>query len=184
MILFATDEGINLLKTSDHWFADGTFSVIPSVFFQVYTIHDIFHGRVVPCACALLPNKTRPTYDHLFREVATHLNGHVTTDIFFDYDKAAMNSATNIFIGDQRLLFFICLRTYGNTSKTMDWPHCIRTYGNTSKTMDWPHCIRTYGNTSKTMDWPHCIRTYGNTSKTMDWHHCIKRTTILRNLCE
>ena len=36
MIIFATDEGINLLKTSDHWFADGIFSVSPSVFFQVY----------------------------------------------------------------------------------------------------------------------------------------------------
>ena len=33
MIIFATVECLDLLKQSDHWFADGTFSVSPAIFF-------------------------------------------------------------------------------------------------------------------------------------------------------
>ena len=38
LIIFATDDGLDVLRTSDHWFADGTFEVSPAVFFQVYPI--------------------------------------------------------------------------------------------------------------------------------------------------
>ena len=99
LLIFATNEGLSLLESSDHWFADGTCSVSPNTFFQVYTVHAVFHGRVLPCAFALLPNKTQATYDRLFGELATHLNGHVPTDILFDYEKTAMNSAENVFAG-------------------------------------------------------------------------------------
>ena len=39
ILLFATDQGLNLLSTSDNWFGNGTFDVSPDIFFQVYTIH-------------------------------------------------------------------------------------------------------------------------------------------------
>ena len=32
IIIFATDECLNLLEQSDHWFSDGTFSVSPAIF--------------------------------------------------------------------------------------------------------------------------------------------------------
>ena len=48
IIIFATDECLDLHKQSDHWFADGTFSVSPAIFFQVYTVHAICNGKVVP----------------------------------------------------------------------------------------------------------------------------------------
>ena len=81
IIIFATDQCLDLLKQSDHWFDDGTFSVSPAILFQVYTIHAICNGKVVPCVHTLLPNKAEPTYDRLFREIENHLNGHVPTDI-------------------------------------------------------------------------------------------------------
>ena len=48
ILVFATDQALALLRQCDHWFGDGTFSVSPSIFFQVYTIHSIFNGKVVP----------------------------------------------------------------------------------------------------------------------------------------
>ena len=99
MVLFCTDQCLSLLEQSDHWFADGTFSVSPTIFFQLYTIHSICHGKVVPCVYALLPNKTAATYDRLFYQLSTHLNGHVPLDILFDFERAAMNSAMNTFDG-------------------------------------------------------------------------------------
>ena len=47
LLIFATDEGLSLLESSDRWFADVTFSVSPNIFFQVYTVHTVFHGRVL-----------------------------------------------------------------------------------------------------------------------------------------
>ena len=99
IIIFATDQCLDLLRQSDHWFGDGTFAVSPAIFFQVYTIHAICNGKVVPCVYALLPNKAGPTYDRLFREIDNHLNGHIPTDILFDFEQAAMNSARNVFVG-------------------------------------------------------------------------------------
>ena len=47
IIMFATDQALDLLRQSDHWFGDGTFSVSPAIFFQVYTIHVICNGVYV-----------------------------------------------------------------------------------------------------------------------------------------
>ena len=101
ILLFATDQAINLLSTSDSWFGDGTFDASPDIFFffQVYTIHAICHGKVVPCVFGLLPNKQETTYDAMLTELANHLNGHAPTDILFDFERAAMNSAATAFPG-------------------------------------------------------------------------------------
>ena len=99
IIMFATNQALDLLRQSDHWFCDGTFSVSPAIFFQVYTIHAICNGKVIPCVFSLLPNKTGPTYDRLFQEIDNHMNGHVPTDILFDFEQAAMNGARHVFPG-------------------------------------------------------------------------------------
>ena len=99
ILLFATDQALDLLRSSDNWFGDGTFDVSPEIFFQVYTIHAICHGKVVPCMFGLLPNKQEATYNVMMRELNNHLNGHSPTDILFDFERAAMNSAENTFPG-------------------------------------------------------------------------------------
>ena len=92
IIIFAINQCRSLLEQSDNWFANGTFSVSPVCFYQVCTIHAMALDKVVPCVYALLPNKHTTTYDRLFQEVSNHLNGHVPTDILFDFERAAMNS--------------------------------------------------------------------------------------------
>ena len=99
ILVFATDDALSLLRQSDHWFGDGTFSVSPLVFFQVYTIHSICEEKVVPCLFALLPNKTGHTYGRLMAEVDANMNGHAPTDFLFDFEQAAFNAARNTFPG-------------------------------------------------------------------------------------
>ena len=41
---------------------DGTFSVAPDVFYQVYTIHGVIENAVIPLVYALLPNKTQEKF--------------------------------------------------------------------------------------------------------------------------
>ena len=59
IILFATDDTLETLCSSDHWFGDGTFGVSPCIFFQLDTIHAIRNEQIMPCVFALLPNKTQ-----------------------------------------------------------------------------------------------------------------------------
>lgn len=62
ILVFSTAENLRKLGESELWFADGTFKVSPSLFYQVYTIHGSLHGTVVPLVFALLSNKTQSTY--------------------------------------------------------------------------------------------------------------------------
>ena len=46
ILIFTTDDNLMMLKNSPIWAVDGTFSVVPSIFVQLFTIH-IFHDEMV-----------------------------------------------------------------------------------------------------------------------------------------
>ncbi|RWS19111.1 hypothetical protein B4U80_11385, partial [Leptotrombidium deliense] len=48
IILFGTQRNLDLLASSPHWFADGTFKTTPPLFSQIYTIHGIKYNSVLP----------------------------------------------------------------------------------------------------------------------------------------
>ncbi|KAK4876602.1 hypothetical protein RN001_009108 [Aquatica leii] len=54
---------------------NGAFSVAPNLFFQLYTIHVEQYGTVIPAIYALLPNKTKETYQKLLRELKSLIPG-------------------------------------------------------------------------------------------------------------
>ncbi|MCP3668398.1 MAG: hypothetical protein GY696_38925 [Gammaproteobacteria bacterium] len=56
ILIFSTNNNLNVLETSDKWFADGTFSISPPLFTQLYTIHAERMNRVHPLIYALLPD--------------------------------------------------------------------------------------------------------------------------------
>ena len=62
ILIFSTHENLMLLSESQHWFADGTFKVAPSLFHQLYTIHCCCQGFMMPVVFALLPGKTTAVY--------------------------------------------------------------------------------------------------------------------------
>ena len=94
MLTFANELQLTILFKSKHIFIDGTFSVCPPFFDQVFTIHGVHHEHsefsfysfvhvceisllvVVPCVIALLPGRSATIYKQLFQlldEQATDL---------------------------------------------------------------------------------------------------------------
>ena len=69
MLLFASDWGLEQLCIHRNWAADGTFKVSPDVFAQLYTIHASVMGYAVPCAYALLIEKTEAAYRQMLRQL-------------------------------------------------------------------------------------------------------------------
>ena len=100
MILYATPKFLSILSKSNNWFCDGTFKVVPELFFQLYSIHAEFEGY------ALLSNREETTYDTAFRkllEIEPALNPQ---SIMVDFEKAAINALENNFISVISACFF------------------------------------------------------------------------------
>ena len=65
VLIFATQGNMEVLQQSPHWFMDGTFKTVPEIYFQLFTVHSLVNGQVVPCVYALLPNKQQGTYERI-----------------------------------------------------------------------------------------------------------------------
>jgi hypothetical protein len=94
ILIFSTARNINLLATAQHWYADGTFKVVPPLFLQLYTIHGIQDNVAIPLIYALLPNKTEQIYLTLLREIKNLLPVGVAQPqtIMTDFEVAMINA--------------------------------------------------------------------------------------------
>ncbi|CAF1465953.1 unnamed protein product [Rotaria sordida] len=72
MILFATDQQLELLFSSEWIFLDGTFDVCPKQFKQLYTIHCLKFQQNFPCVISLLSGKSTDIYRQLLSELEYH----------------------------------------------------------------------------------------------------------------
>ena len=107
VLVFASEDGLNLLGSTDTWFIDGTFSTAPSQFQQIFCIRAAIGNTHVSVAYALLPSKTQHIYEEcltaildacLQRDIRPSPNTVVT-----DYEIAIHNAvkaaiSTNIHI--------------------------------------------------------------------------------------
>jgi hypothetical protein len=62
MIGYASHFGLHLLRQAEVWSADGTFSVTPPPFYQLYTILAHLDGYAYPSAFVFMPGKKRYMY--------------------------------------------------------------------------------------------------------------------------
>jgi len=92
ILIFGTDITSSLLAQSPNWFMDGTFAIVPELFFQLYTVHALIGGDVISCLYFLLPNKTTETYERVFMEIKALIPNAQPATVMMDYEKAAMNS--------------------------------------------------------------------------------------------
>ena len=61
-IIFATKDNLEVLGQCDQWFADGTFKS-SHLFLQLYVIHGLKNGIVIPLVYALMTNQSENAYD-------------------------------------------------------------------------------------------------------------------------
>jgi len=80
------------MSECDNWFFDGTFSVAPPIFTQLYTIHEVYYSNVIPNVYILLPDKKEKTHRHMF-EILKSLKPNLNPkSIMIDYERAALNA--------------------------------------------------------------------------------------------
>jgi hypothetical protein len=73
IIAYASNFGLNLLRRADTWSSDGTFSVCPEPFFQLYSVHAHVGMRSYPAAFLFLPGKKRLHYHEALNALKEHV---------------------------------------------------------------------------------------------------------------
>ena len=58
MLIFTTDANLRCLSECDTLYVDGTFKTCSSLSTQMYSIHGLYNGHIVPLAFSLLSDKT------------------------------------------------------------------------------------------------------------------------------
>ena len=90
------------------WFGDGTFKVVPELFFQLYTVHTKIGVNYPPCIYFLLPDKTENTYRRMVDILKELLPDIIPDIILLDFEKAAHNAFQSGYIdSDISGCFFI-----------------------------------------------------------------------------
>ena len=92
IFIFASEIGLQILRESEHWYADGTFKVCPEIFYQLYNVG----GSIFPCVFSLLPNKTEATYRRFFEQIFHLLENNNLQDILVDFERAATNAIEHL----------------------------------------------------------------------------------------
>ena len=79
MIIFATDANLRRLSACDTVYMDGTFKACPKLYSQLFTIHGLHNGYVVPLVFVLLSSKKSDAYYKLFNKLrdAIAANGEI-----------------------------------------------------------------------------------------------------------
>ena len=64
IVIFSCRTNLDILRTMETVFVDGTFSYCTKFFKQLFTVHGICNGHYVQLYYALLPNKTTESYEN------------------------------------------------------------------------------------------------------------------------
>ena len=96
-LLFFSDFMILRLVENRIWCMDGTFSVVPSPYTQLYTIGYLNNHHVYPCIFAVIKNKKRETYEKLFNLIKSILLGISPEIIKIDFEFAAIQALNLVF---------------------------------------------------------------------------------------
>ena len=98
---------LQLLSNTSNRYADGTFKTAPPLFNQLYSIHSIVNGNVLPLVYTLMANKTEKCYNKLFSELKALGPTLSPRTIMTDFECAAINAFRAVFPdSDQQGCFF------------------------------------------------------------------------------
>lgn len=104
ILLFTTALNVQRLSLARYWIMDGTFKTVPSLFYQLYTVHapvGYENSRILPLIFALMTKKSEENYKILFQNVTDFAEENdiilKPETIITDLELAAINASKSEF---------------------------------------------------------------------------------------
>jgi hypothetical protein len=97
ILIFTTDNFLNHLAQSNHWYADGTFKVVPKLFNQLFTIHALNYQTVIPTIYALMPNRRSEIYIKVLEAIKNLKPDLNPKSIMTDFELSSIKAFNNSF---------------------------------------------------------------------------------------
>jgi hypothetical protein len=97
ILMFGSHENLDALQIHSHWFIDGTFTVAPELFMQVFTIHGLVDNQALPLVYVLLTNKTEASYFRIFDRLKNLKPALNPQSVMSDFEKASQNAVERVF---------------------------------------------------------------------------------------
>jgi hypothetical protein len=91
LLCFFSDENLQSLKKAETWLLDGTLSISPLEFYQLYTIHGILFWRSFPLIYILMKTKSIESYVKAF-QILNKKNDLNHVGLVLDFEFGAINS--------------------------------------------------------------------------------------------
>ena len=92
ILIFASREQLHKLQAAQDFLVDGTFKVVPEIFYQLFIIHAIYRQHTIPVVCALLRRKDAGTYSRLFDEIDKIAATWLPASAMMDFEQASISS--------------------------------------------------------------------------------------------
>ncbi|CAF0898009.1 unnamed protein product [Adineta steineri] len=94
MLIFFTDEQRDIMENATDFFIDGTFKVVPEIFFQLFVIHALYRDHIFPVLFVLLSGKSGKIYTKMMNDIMQLIPAWSPQRLMMDFEKAAMNMIT------------------------------------------------------------------------------------------
>ncbi|CAF3908176.1 unnamed protein product [Rotaria sordida] len=91
LLIFSSSEQATILESSIDFFTNGTFEIVPNIFYQLYVIHAVHREHVIPVAFCLLQRKTTNTYQNMINKILEFAPAWNPQNLMIDFEKAVMN---------------------------------------------------------------------------------------------
>ncbi|XP_022183199.1 uncharacterized protein LOC111042808 [Myzus persicae] len=119
IIIFATDEHLQLLSESDTWYLDGNFGLSPKFFLQLYVIRVKKNNVFVTTIYCILQRKTKNTYVEMFQIIMDECaERNVYPDpkcLHLDFESAVIEAAKEVIgvhIDIKGCFYHLCQSTF------------------------------------------------------------------------
>jgi hypothetical protein len=102
IVCYASNFGLSLLRQAECWSSDGTFSVCPEPFFQLYSVHAHLGSNSFPAAFFFLPGKKKYHYREALQELRNHVVGNNASPLplrrfLIDFEASVMSEIRSVF---------------------------------------------------------------------------------------
>ncbi|CAF4900803.1 unnamed protein product [Rotaria sp. Silwood1] len=89
LLIFSTKKKFKILENTNYIYLDGTFSVIPELYFQFYSIHVAYLDHILPAAYVVLSGKRQRLYKTMLQEIINLVPNFDPLNVMVDFENTA-----------------------------------------------------------------------------------------------